>query len=164
MARRLGAGAKPKPARAVKSDEEVAAIKEQRRAANRDRHKKERERIAALPPEERPKRAARPSKPREAKVHNDGVFGPHLPNPKLGEFTPAPEIMAGTRRFEALDVCACRWPVGDPSASWFRFCGRPKPEVSDIPYCREHAAVAYMEAPAKKDVRPLKTFYGVRRR
>ena len=35
----------------------------------------------------------------------------------------------------------CRWPIGDPSASEFHFCGRsPK---SGSPYCEAHARKAY---------------------
>lgn len=35
----------------------------------------------------------------------------------------------------------CRWPIGDPSADEFHFCGRsPK---SGSPYCEAHARKAY---------------------
>jgi len=35
----------------------------------------------------------------------------------------------------------CRWPIGDPSASEFHFCGRaPK---AGSPYCEAHARKAY---------------------
>ena len=35
----------------------------------------------------------------------------------------------------------CRWPIGDPAASEFHFCGRsPK---SGSPYCEAHARKAY---------------------
>lgn len=35
----------------------------------------------------------------------------------------------------------CKWPIGDPSKSDFRFCGR-KTDPS-TPYCDAHSAVAY---------------------
>ncbi len=35
----------------------------------------------------------------------------------------------------------CKWPIGDPSTSDFRFCGR-KTDPS-VPYCEAHSAVAY---------------------
>jgi GcrA cell cycle regulator len=35
----------------------------------------------------------------------------------------------------------CKWPIGDPSTSEFRFCGR-KTDPS-VPYCDAHSAVAY---------------------
>jgi len=36
----------------------------------------------------------------------------------------------------------CKWPIGDPSTSEFRFCGR-KTEDKDEPYCLAHSSVAY---------------------
>ena len=36
----------------------------------------------------------------------------------------------------------CKWPIGDPSTSEFRFCGR-KTEDKDEPYCTAHSRVAY---------------------
>ncbi len=35
----------------------------------------------------------------------------------------------------------CRWPYGDPKESGFGFCGDRA--VSGIPYCEEHAKIAY---------------------
>lgn len=35
----------------------------------------------------------------------------------------------------------CRWPIGDPHADSFRFCGRPKSAPG--PYCEDHAEVAW---------------------
>ncbi len=35
----------------------------------------------------------------------------------------------------------CKWPIGDPSASDFRFCGRR--HKSGEPYCEAHCSVAY---------------------
>jgi GcrA cell cycle regulator len=36
----------------------------------------------------------------------------------------------------------CKWPIGDPGQSEFRFCGR-KTEDKDEPYCTAHSRVAY---------------------
>lgn len=36
----------------------------------------------------------------------------------------------------------CRWPMGDPSSSEFRFCGSRTAGVSG-PYCAHHAMIAY---------------------
>jgi len=36
----------------------------------------------------------------------------------------------------------CRWPIGDPAAPEFRFCGAHSP-IGEGPYCRHHAGVAY---------------------
>ena len=35
----------------------------------------------------------------------------------------------------------CKWPIGDPSSSEFRFCGRRVKESE--PYCEAHCSVAY---------------------
>ena len=35
----------------------------------------------------------------------------------------------------------CKWPIGDPAASDFRFCGRRVKESE--PYCEAHCSVAY---------------------
>ena len=43
----------------------------------------------------------------------------------------------------------CRWPIGDPSASEFHFCGRnPK---SGSPYCEAHARKAYQPQQQRRD-------------
>ena len=36
----------------------------------------------------------------------------------------------------------CRWPVGDPSSSEFRYCGGKAP-IGDGPYCAFHSRMAY---------------------
>ena len=60
--------------------------------------------------------------------------------------------------------CHCRWPIGDPSAENFRFCGRrrvvsqpngttAKGKLS--PYCAEHARMAYQPVMPRTSGRPL---------
>lgn len=39
---------------------------------------------------------------------------------------------------------ACKWPIGDPKSKDFGFCGDHK--VPGIPYCVDHAQVAYQAA------------------
>jgi len=42
----------------------------------------------------------------------------------------------------------CRWPIGDPSASEFHFCGHnPK---AGSPYCEAHARKAYQPQQARR--------------
>ena len=36
----------------------------------------------------------------------------------------------------------CRWPVGDPSSTEFRYCGGKAP-IGDGPYCKFHSRMAY---------------------
>jgi len=42
----------------------------------------------------------------------------------------------------------CRWPIGDPKKPGFRFCGRPA--IAGLPYCQDHATVAYQAPSSKK--------------
>ena len=39
----------------------------------------------------------------------------------------------------------CRWPLGDPASSEFRYCGA-KMQVGLGPYCAHHARIAYQPA------------------
>ena len=43
-----------------------------------------------------------------------------------------------------LTAATCHWPIGDPRAPGFGFCGRRK--STGIPYCEHHAAIAYNPA------------------
>lgn len=42
------------------------------------------------------------------------------------------------RTLDQLGNCVCHWPVGDPREPGFFFCGAPKVNDEDIPYCRSH--------------------------
>jgi GcrA cell cycle regulator len=44
----------------------------------------------------------------------------------------------------ALKANECRWPLGDPQDESFGFCGGRA--ISGLPYCSEHAKVAYQAA------------------
>jgi len=46
----------------------------------------------------------------------------------------------------------CKWPIGDPSTSDFRFCGRGTDKAE--PYCKAHAQLAYQ--PARRRGQPAK--------
>lgn len=43
----------------------------------------------------------------------------------------------------------CRWPIGHPGERDFHFCG--KKTVPGLPYCAEHASVAYQSPPSRRD-------------
>lgn len=52
------------------------------------------------------------------------------------------EIPPGERAtILTLNESTCRWPIGDPGAEDFYFCGR-KPKAG-MPYCEHHARIAY---------------------
>ncbi|WP_165184765.1 GcrA family cell cycle regulator [Caulobacter soli] len=56
-----------------------------------------------------------------------------------------------TTTLEGLGRHACKWPIGDPAADGFGFCGRRTVET----YCPDHARVAYSPRPPRdKAVRP----------
>ncbi len=42
---------------------------------------------------------------------------------------------------QTLTALTCHWPIGDPKADGFHFCGRAKPHSR--PYCDHHAAIAW---------------------
>jgi GcrA cell cycle regulator len=42
-----------------------------------------------------------------------------------------------------LKESMCRWPLGDPANSEFRYCGSP---TASGPYCAYHAGLAYQPA------------------
>ncbi len=62
-------------------------------------------------------------KPKKIVVQNNNVKGIPLTDLKGGE---------------------CRWPIGDPREESFGFCGDHS--LAGLPYCTEHAKVAYQAA------------------
>jgi GcrA cell cycle regulator len=83
---------------------------------------------------------------------------PVLPDPSGGRVAPKPAreifrspVDAG-KRSEGIAVTKagdrhCRWPVGDPRSPDFRFCGSTVHE--GLPYCTDHARVAYQNVGKK---------------
>jgi GcrA cell cycle regulator len=73
---------------------------------------------------------------------------------------PEPELIdnvipLGQRRsLLELTEETCRWPIGDPGAADFFFCGGPA--MTSLPYCSYHSRVAYQPANARRDRRPLR--------
>ena len=60
---------------------------------------------------------------------------------------PAEELvipMAERKSIQTLTDCSCRWPIGDPQAAEFHFCGKNK--VTGLPYCEFHARRAFQPA------------------
>ena len=41
----------------------------------------------------------------------------------------------------ALNDQMCKWPIGDPGAEGFHFCGHRN--FNSLPYCEYHARLAY---------------------
>lgn len=49
-----------------------------------------------------------------------------------------------------LGATMCRWPLGDPTSAEFRFCGCRS--HSSLPYCAEHARVAFQPVADRRRV------------
>ena len=45
----------------------------------------------------------------------------------------------------------CKWPIGDPSAEAFHFCGHRN--FNSLPYCEYHSRLAYQPAERRRDRR-----------
>jgi GcrA cell cycle regulator len=61
--------------------------------------------------------------------------------------TEAPEDSANLCPLFELQQWHCRWPIGDPTAENFGFCGNK--QIDSLPYCAAHARMAYRRAPAR---------------
>ncbi|CAN5166052.1 GcrA family cell cycle regulator [soil metagenome] len=51
----------------------------------------------------------------------------------------------------ALTDAMCKWPIGDPSADGFHFCGHRS--WNSMPYCEYHSRVAYQPVDRRRDRR-----------
>ena len=78
----------------------------------------------------------------------------HRPAPEfpLAPLRPAPEPvgLAVSERVTIMDLreSMCRWPMGDPTSPDFRFCGGRA--ITGLPYCTQHAQIAYQPAAERK--------------
>ncbi|HYD64499.1 GcrA family cell cycle regulator [Azospirillum sp.] len=76
------------------------------------------------------------------KAHRLGLSG--RPSPIKKKPTRGATILSLTERM-------CKWPVGDPKHQDFHFCG--KTALTGLPYCAEHAAIAYQPSNSKSSKR-----------
>lgn len=77
-----------------------------------------------------------------------------LYQPDAEPFIPAVEELViplkERKTIQSLTECSCRWPIGDPQAAEFHFCGKDK--VTGLPYCEFHARRAFQPAmPRRRD-------------
>jgi GcrA cell cycle regulator len=68
-------------------------------------------------------------------------------------FAELPAEGANRCSLSELQQWHCRWPIGDPTAEDFGFCGN-KP-VDGLPYCPAHARMAYRPGTREPAVRKL---------
>ncbi|BAU93836.1 GcrA cell cycle regulator [Methylorubrum populi] len=71
---------------------------------------------------------------------------------------PEPVALAVSERVTIMDLrdSMCRWPMGDPTSPEFRFCGARA--ITGLPYCTQHAQVAYQPAAERKRDRRVAGF------
>jgi GcrA cell cycle regulator len=78
------------------------------------------------------------------------------------QLTRAPEdvVVAMSLRVTIVELreTMCKWPLGDPSSSEFRYCGSPS--HTGTPYCQYHGKLAYQPAQDRRrererDRRPM---------
>jgi GcrA cell cycle regulator len=76
------------------------------------------------------------------KAHRLGLSG--RPSPIKKKPVKGASILTLTERM-------CKWPIGDPKSPDFYFCG--KAAAPGLPYCPEHAVIAYQPARKRDDER-----------
>jgi GcrA cell cycle regulator len=68
---------------------------------------------------------------------------------------PSPEniVVPISRQLQLIELSerTCKWPIGDPLADDFHFCGNESGESG--PYCRYHARLAFQPASERRRVR-----------
>jgi GcrA cell cycle regulator len=96
------------------------------------------------------RRTAKPATARPARaMPATSVAAPRPAAPPPAPLEPAMLPSGEFATVLTLGSHICKWPIGDPDDSSFRFCGRHAGTGS--PYCDAHARVAYQ--PQKKRVR-----------
>ncbi|SFK17218.1 GcrA family cell cycle regulator [Methylocapsa palsarum] len=105
------------------------------------------------------KSTPRPSAPRPSSPMVQGNTALAMQPMASAAPAPAPNkevVVAMAEPVTIMDLreSMCRWPIGDPTASEFRFCGAKKiPGVG--PYCACHAGVAYQPQLDRRRQRPV---------
>ncbi len=66
---------------------------------------------------------------------------PEAPKPKKPQQVRKTDFKGRGIKMSELEAGMCRWPNGDPKDEDFNFCGCKA--VAGLPYCEEHARVAY---------------------
>ena len=71
---------------------------------------------------------------------------------------PEPVALAVSQRVTIMDLreSMCRWPLGDPTTVDFGFCGARS--ITGLPYCTQHAQIAYQPAAERKRDRRVSGF------
>lgn len=107
----------------LKLSNRVSPIQQNKKVANKNVKRKKIEKSSVSVASERSEAASLPKR--------KPILSDEIPSGKLYSLT-------------ELQPRMCRWPCGDPRDEAFGFCGDKT--VSGIPYCAEHAKVAYQPA------------------
>ena len=97
------------------------------------------------------------------KVHRLGLSGRAAPaKPKAVKPKPAPQAARepsvqmdpatfglGKPTVSSIGANECKWPIGDPAAEDFHFCGQGA--VGGKPYCAYHSQVAFQPSRSPRD-------------
>ncbi|MBY0256198.1 GcrA family cell cycle regulator [Methylobacterium sp.] len=88
----------------------------------------------------------------------DAIPMGEMPIGTLSASTVAPVALSITRRVTIMDLreSMCRWPIGDPTAPDFHYCGDRS--ITGLPYCTTHAQIAYQPAAERKRDRRIGGF------
>ncbi|KAA2236661.1 GcrA family cell cycle regulator [Salinarimonas soli] len=119
--------------------------------------------VAAAAPRPRKPSAPRPAGPVAEEDEDEIILRPEPIAPAV-EAAAAPVYMDNrvveialplSQRVTIMDLreSMCRWPIGDPTNPEFRFCGGRS--ITGLPYCPEHAQVAYQPAADRRRDRKL---------
>ena len=103
-------------------------------------------------PRARSQAGKRLMKPRFANIGSSALRQLYLGDTE--PYTPPAEelvIPLNERKYiQTLTETCCRWPIGDPQAADFHFCGKKK--VAGLPYCEFHARRAFQPPqPRRRD-------------
>lgn len=82
----------------------------------------------------------------------------HHPAPEFPAPAAEPVALVVSQRVTIMDLreSMCRWPIGDPTTPEFRFCGARS--ITGLPYCTQHAEIAYQPAAERKRDRRVAGF------
>jgi GcrA cell cycle regulator len=100
--------------------------------------------------------APRPERTDAPKTQRPRLFSQHrILRALRAEPLPATEEVAGMQRCSLLELHQgkCRWPISDPGAADFGFCGNSA--VAGLSYCAAHARMAYQPGSRVRRARPL---------
>ncbi|MCW5697089.1 MAG: GcrA cell cycle regulator [Bauldia sp.] len=100
----------------------------------------------------RRQRVARPARtaPRPMTIGNTALKIAAIPRPHRMPVIAEDVVVPIPLRATILTISdkTCKWPIGDPAAEDFCFCGHPPRDSA--PYCEYHARLAYQPQPDRR--------------